>query len=159
MRIASPRAARDGAVAALASLGARSIFKPSGITWRLGKCDPTLILRDGLALYVAARDPRTPRLAKLLALLVAAYALSPIYLIPDVIPVLGMLDELILLPIAIALIARLIPADVMAESRAAAQAMVEKPRSKAGAAIIIGIWVLALGGLSAWAFTRWAASA
>ena len=118
-----------------------------------------LVLRDGLALYVAARDPRTPRLAKLLALLVAAYALSPIDLIPDVIPVLGILDELILLPIAIALIARLIPADVMAESRAAAQAMVEKPRSKAGAAIIIGIWVLALGGLSAWAFTRWAASA
>ncbi len=127
--------------------------------WQRLRLWARLVLRDGLALYVAARDPRTPRLAKLLALLVAAYALSPIDLIPDVIPVLGILDELILLPIAIALIARLIPADVMAESRAAAQAMVEKPRSKAGAAIIIGIWVLALGGLSAWAFTRWAASA
>ena len=118
-----------------------------------------LVLRDGLTLYVAARHPRTPRLAKLLALLVAAYALSPIDLIPDVIPVLGILDELILLPIAIALISRLIPAEVMAESRAAAQAMVEKPRSKAGAAIIITIWLLALGGLCAWAFTRWGASA
>ena len=127
--------------------------------WQRLRLWARLVLRDGLALYVAARDPRTPRLAKLLALLVAAYALSPIDLIPDVIPVLGILDELILLPIAIALIARLIPADVMAESRAAAQAMGEKPRSKAGAAIIIGIWVLALGGLSAWAFTRWAASA
>ena len=111
-----------------------------------------LVLRDGLALYVAARDPRTPWFAKLLAFLVAAYALSPIDLIPDVIPVLGFLDELILLPIAIALIARLIPADIMAESRAAAQTMLEKPRSKAGAAIIIGIWVLGAGALLWWFF-------
>ena len=110
-----------------------------------------LVLRDGLALYIAARDPRTPWFAKLLALLVAAYALSPIDLIPDAIPVLGFLDELILLPIAIALIARLIPADIMAESRTAAERMVQKPRSKAGAAIIIGIWALALGTLAWWA--------
>ncbi len=110
-----------------------------------------LVLRDGLTLYVAARDPRTPRIAKLLALLVAAYALSPIDLIPDAIPVLGLVDEVILLPIAISLIARLIPAEVMAESRVAAQAMVERPRSKAGAAIIIGVWVLAAGALLWWA--------
>ena len=113
-----------------------------------------LVLRDGLALYIAARDPRTPWFAKLLALLVAAYALSPIDLIPDAIPVLGFLDELILLPIAIALIARLIPTQIMAESRAAAQAMVEKPRSKAGAAIIIGIWALGLGTFLWWVFAR-----
>jgi uncharacterized membrane protein YkvA (DUF1232 family) len=112
------------------------------------------VLRDGVALYIAARDPRTPWFAKLLALLVAAYALSPIDLIPDAIPVLGLVDEVILLPIAIALIARLIPADVMAESRAAAQRMVERPRSKAGAAIIIGVWVLAAGALLWWVFTR-----
>ena len=111
-----------------------------------------LFLRDGLALYVAARNPRTPWFAKLLAFLVAAYALSPIDLIPDVIPVLGFLDELILLPIAIALIARLIPADILAESRAAAQTMLEKPRSKGGAAIIIGIWVLGAGALLWWVF-------
>ena len=91
-----------------------------------------LVLRDGLALYIAARHPRTPWFAKLFALLVAAYALSPI---------------------------DLIPAEIMAESRAAAQSMLEKPRSKAGAAIIISIWVLALGGLGAWAFTRWGSSA
>ena len=109
-----------------------------------------LVLRDSVALYIAARDPRTPWFAKLLALLVAAYALSPIDLIPDAIPVLGFLDELILLPIAIALIARLIPGKVMAESRAAAQAMVEKPRSKAGAAMIIGIWVLGLFAIAFW---------
>lgn len=113
-----------------------------------------LVLRDGLTLYIAARDVRTPWFAKLLALLVAAYALSPIDLIPDAIPVLGLLDEVILLPIAIALIARLIPAVVIAESRAAAQAMVERPRSKAGAAIIIGIWVLGAGALLWWFFTR-----
>ena len=109
-----------------------------------------LVLRDGLALYVAARHARTPWYAKLLALIVAAYALSPIDLIPDVIPVLGFLDEVILLPIAIALIARLIPADIMAESRAAAERMVQKPRSKAGAAIIIGIWVLGLLMVALW---------
>lgn len=113
-----------------------------------------LVLRDGLTLYIAARDVRTPWFAKLLALLVAAYALSPIDLIPDAIPVLGLLDEVILLPIAIALIAWLIPAVVIAESRAAAQAMVERPRSKAGAAIIIGIWVLGAGALLWWFFTR-----
>jgi uncharacterized membrane protein YkvA (DUF1232 family) len=113
-----------------------------------------LVLRDGLALYIAARHPRTPWFAKLFALLVAAYARSPIDLIPDAIPVLGLLDEVILLPIAIALIARLIPADVMAESRTSAQRMVERPRSKAGAAIIIGIWVLGAGALLWWVFTR-----
>ena len=110
-----------------------------------------LVLRDGLALYVAARDPRTPWYAKLLALIVAAYALSPIDLIPDVIPVLGFFDELILLPIAIALIARLMPADIMAESRTVAQTMLEKPRSKAEAATIIGIWVSGLGAVLWWA--------
>jgi uncharacterized membrane protein YkvA (DUF1232 family) len=119
--------------------------------WQRLRLWARLVLRDGLALYVAARDPRTPWLAKLLALVVAAYALSPIDLIPDVIPVLGFLDELILLPIAIALIARLIPANIMAESRAAAERMVHRPRSKAGAAIIIGIWALALGALAWWA--------
>jgi uncharacterized membrane protein YkvA (DUF1232 family) len=109
-----------------------------------------LVLRDGLALYIAARDARTPWFAKLLALLVAAYALSPIDLIPDAIPVLGLVDEVILLPIAIALIARLIPTEVMQESRAAAQRMVERPRSMAGAAIIIAVWVLLAGALLWW---------
>ncbi|MCA3379489.1 MAG: DUF1232 domain-containing protein [Roseomonas sp.] len=122
--------------------------------WQRLRLWARLVLRDGLALYIAARDPRTPWFAKLLALLVAAYALSPIDLIPDAIPVLGLLDEVILLPIAIALIARLIPAEVMGDSRAAAQRMVEKPRSKVGAAIIIGAWVLGLGILLWWVFTR-----
>jgi uncharacterized membrane protein YkvA (DUF1232 family) len=132
--------------------GCTLLCPPSRVTalWQRLRFWARLVLRDGLALYIAARHPRTPWFAKLLALLVAAYALSPIDLIPDAIPVLGFLDELILLPIAISLIARLIPAEVMAESRVAAQAMVERPRSKAGAAIIIGMWVLAAGALLWW---------
>lgn len=122
--------------------------------WQRMRFWARLVLRDGLALYIAARDKRTPWFAKLLALLVAAYALSPIDLIPDAIPVLGLLDEVILLPIAIALIARLIPAEVMAKSRAVAQAMAERPRSKAGAAIIIGVWVLVAGALLWWVLRR-----
>ena len=119
--------------------------------WQRLRLCARLVLRDGLALYVAARDTRTPWYAKLLALMVAAYALSPIDLIPDVIPVLGLLDELILLPIAIALIARLIPADIMAESRTTAQAILDRPRSKAGAMIIVSFWVICLAALLWWA--------
>ena len=69
------------------------------------------------ALLIAYRDPRTPWIAKAWVLLVIAYALSPIDLIPDFIPVLGYLDDLILLPLGIALALRLIPADIMAEAR------------------------------------------
>src|SRR5918993_4535166 len=78
--------------------------------------------RDVVALWLAARDPRTPVLAKLVAAAVAAYALSPIDLIPDFIPVLGYLDDVILLPVAILLVIRLIPSDVMAQHRELAAA-------------------------------------
>ncbi len=78
------------------------------------------ITRDVHALHLAARDPRTPWYAKALALVIAAHALSPIDLIPDFVPVLGCLDELILLPLAVLLAVRLEPAGVMAEHRAAA---------------------------------------
>jgi uncharacterized membrane protein YkvA (DUF1232 family) len=82
--------------------------------------------RDVVALWLAARDPRTPLAAKLLAGVVAAYALSPIDLIPDFIPVLGYLDDLLLVPAGIWLVVRLIPAELLAEFRAAAAR--EKPR-------------------------------
>ena len=98
--------------------------------------------RDVIALYLAARDPRVPRLAKILALATAAYALSPIDLIPDFIPILGYLDDLILVPLAIYLTVRLIPVDVMADLRAQAEArMAAKPVSLAGAAIVVCIWI------------------
>jgi uncharacterized membrane protein YkvA (DUF1232 family) len=104
--------------------------------------------RDVVALWLAARDPRTPLAAKLLAGLVAAYALSPIDLIPDFIPVLGYLDDLLLVPAGIWLAVRLIPAGLLEEFRAAAMAR-ERPRSLAGAAAVAAVW-LALAVLAAW---------
>ena len=104
--------------------------------------------RDVVALWLAAHDPRTPLAAKLLAGLVAAYALSPIDLIPDFIPVLGYLDDLLLVPAGIRLAVRLIPAGLLEEFRAAAVAR-DRPRSLAGAAAVAAVW-LALAGLGAW---------
>ena len=104
--------------------------------------------RDVVALWLAARDPRTPLAAKLLAGVVAAYALSPIDLIPDFIPVLGYLDDLLLVPAGIWLAVRLIPAELLDEFRATAQAR-ERPRSLVGAAIIAAVW-LGLGALLTW---------
>jgi uncharacterized membrane protein YkvA (DUF1232 family) len=104
--------------------------------------------RDVVALWLAARDPRTPFAAKLVAGCVAAYALSPIDLIPDFIPVLGYLDDLLLVPAGIWLAVRLIPAALFDELRATATSR-ERPRSMLGAAAIAGIW-LASGALLAW---------
>ena len=88
--------------------------------------------RDVVALYLAARDPRVPWYAKAVALAVAAYAASPIDLIPDFIPVLGFLDELVVLPLGIMLAVRLIPAGIMDEHRAAAAArgQADQPASR-----------------------------
>lgn len=94
-----------------------------------------------VALWLAARDPRTPWYARLAAALVAAYALSPIDLIPDFIPILGYLDELIILPLGIWLAIRLVPADVLAEMRAKAAQRAGRPRSWAAAAFIIALWI------------------
>jgi uncharacterized membrane protein YkvA (DUF1232 family) len=115
------------------------------------------IRRDGVALYLAARDPRVPWPVKALAALIAAYALSPIDLIPDFIPVLGLLDELVLLPLAILGLVRLIGPALMAEHRAAASAIVEQPHSKLAAAIVVCIWLLAAGAALRVAW-RWVAA-
>ncbi|MFC7474199.1 YkvA family protein [Dankookia sp. GCM10030260] len=112
------------------------------------------IRRDVHALWLAARDPRTPRAARLLALAIAAYALSPIDLIPDFIPVLGLLDEAILLPLGILLAIRLIPAPLLAEFRAAAAAAETRPGSRAGAVFVVAVWVLVAGGLCWWFWPR-----
>ncbi|MBK1662447.1 YkvA family protein [Paracraurococcus ruber] len=108
------------------------------------------IRRDVHALWIAARDPRTPWAARALALGIAAYALSPIDLIPDFIPVLGLLDEAVLLPLAMLLAIRLIPAPLMAEYRAQAAAAQARPSSRAGAAAIVALWLLAAGLLLWW---------
>jgi uncharacterized membrane protein YkvA (DUF1232 family) len=103
------------------------------------------IKRDAHALYLASRDPRVPWYAKALALAVAAYAASPIDLIPDFIPVIGYLDDLIIVPLGIALVIRLIPSEIMSEHRALATAAQDRPVSRMAAAIIITIWMLAIG--------------
>ena len=105
--------------------------------------------RDLHAVWLAARHPRTPRGAKLLALAVAAYALSPIDLIPDFIPVLGYLDDLLIVPLGILAVRRMLPPDVLAECRAAAEAAGQRPRSLWGAAAVVALW-LAAAALLAW---------
>lgn len=98
--------------------------------------------RDVTALWLAARDPRVPLVAKLVAATVAAYALSPIDLIPDFIPVLGLLDDLLLLPLGIWLAVRLIPQPLMAEFRRAAEER-SRPRSTAGRFLVLLAWLAA----------------
>jgi uncharacterized membrane protein YkvA (DUF1232 family) len=101
-----------------------------------------IVKRDVVALYLAARDPRVPWYAKVVAACVAAYALSPLDLIPDFIPVLGYLDDILLVPLGIALAIRLIPPEVLAEHRATAAAGgAKRPASRIAAAVIIVIWV------------------
>lgn len=107
--------------------------------------------RDAHAIYLAARDPRVPWHAKALGIAVAAYAFSPIDLIPDFVPVLGYLDNLIIVPLGIALAVKLIPPELMREHRARATAAQNRPVSIAGATLIVMVW------LAAMAFTTLAA--
>jgi uncharacterized membrane protein YkvA (DUF1232 family) len=97
--------------------------------------------RDSHAIYLASRDPRVPWYAKAFAIAVAGYALSPIDLIPDFIPVVGYLDELIILPLGIWLVVSLVPHDVMAECRAKADEAAQRPVSRAGMVAIILLWI------------------
>ncbi|GAA4252731.1 DUF1232 domain-containing protein [Azospirillum formosense] len=108
------------------------------------------IKRDVIALYLAARDPRTPWYARVAAAAVAAYALSPIDLIPDVVPVLGYLDDLLIVPLGILLVIRLIPAAVLEEHRTAAARLAARPVSYAAAALMVGIWLVAAVALFWW---------
>ena len=109
------------------------------------------VKRDAHALYRAARDPRVPWYAKGLAVAIAAYAASPIDLIPDFIPVVGYLDDLIIVPLGIALVIKLIPAEIMAEHRALASAAQDRPVSWTAATIFVVLWIAAV------AFCAWLA--
>lgn len=100
------------------------------------------LTRDAHAIYLASRDPRVPWYAKALAIAVAAYALSPIDLIPDFIPVIGYLDELLILPLGIWFVVRLIPDEVMVEYRARANEAGQRPTSRAGMAAILLVWMV-----------------
>ena len=112
---------------------------------------------DLYALYLAARDPRTPWYAKLFLAGVVAYAASPIDLIPDFVPVLGYLDDVILIPFALALALKLVPYAVMADCRARAAAATGSRQlaSRTAAVATLTIWVLAavIGG--GWAYSAW----
>ena len=101
------------------------------------------------------RDKRTPWYAKLIALLVAGYAISPIDLIPDFIPVLGYLDDVIIVPLGIMLAVRLIPKPLMAELREQAQKRVDNPTGRMAAAMIILLWLLCLGLLARYLDQHW----
>ena len=112
--------------------------------------------REVFALYLACRDPRVPWYAKALAAAVVAYAFSPIDLIPDFIPVVGYLDELVLVPLGVLAVRAMIPAAVLAECRERGETALEpvRPVSVLGAAIIVVIW-LALAALGILLARRW----
>jgi len=116
------------------------------------------IKRDVIAIYLAARHPRTPWYAKALAVCVAGYALSPIDLIPDFIPVIGYLDDLVIVPLGILAVVKMIPLEVMAESRTAAALTAERPVSRTAAVVIVFIWIASIA-LTGWLtyryFARW----
>jgi uncharacterized membrane protein YkvA (DUF1232 family) len=103
--------------------------------------------RDTIALYLAMRDPRTPWYAKIIGAAVVAYALSPFDLIPDFIPIVGYLDDLILVPAGIAVVRRLVPPDVMADCREEASLRAQRPTSRFGAAAVVAVWL----GVAVWA--------
>ena len=100
------------------------------------------IKRDVVALYFAARDPRTPKFAKVIAILVVGYALSPIDLIPDFIPLLGVIDDIVLVPLGIMLVVKFIPVDLMAEFRTRAIKSGRLPVNKTAAVFIILVWMI-----------------
>jgi uncharacterized membrane protein YkvA (DUF1232 family) len=100
------------------------------------------LTRETYALSLVARDPRTPWYAKLIAAGVVAYALSPLDLIPDFVPVLGYLDDLIIVPAGIALVLRLVPAEVLADCREQARLRADRPVSRVGAAMVLGVWAI-----------------
>ena len=109
------------------------------------------VKRDVLVVYLVARDSRVPWPVKMLAAAIAAYALSPIDLIPDFIPVVGYLDDLVIVPLGILAVVKLVPAEVLADLREeAARRLVARPRSWAGAAVIVVLWLVVLAIVGRW---------
>ena len=114
------------------------------------KAQATRLKQHTLMVYFAASDPRTPFLVRALAVFVAAYALSPIDLIPDFIPVIGYLDDLLLVPLGLALVVRLTPPEVLESARAQAQQATSKPISYTAAAFFVALWLVV-----AWVVVGW----
>lgn len=126
-------------------------------TWR---ARVRALKREALALALACRDPRVPWLPRLIAAGVVAYLFSPLDLIPDFIPVLGYLDDLVLVPLGIALVLALIPAEVMADCRRRADALLDAPRPAhwPAAIAIVTVWLAAAAAIALW-LVRWAGRA
>lgn len=120
--------------------------------WTAAKEWAWQLKRDIVALYIAARDPRTPWLAKGTAFAVAAYAVSPIDLIPDFIPVLGYLDDLLILPLGILLAIHLIPPNLMIEFRQTATSASRPSTNRFVAVVIVTLWVLVSFGVFWWSY-------
>lgn len=114
----------------------------SGLKWELA------------AIHGAALDPRTPWYAKVLALLVIGYALSPIDLIPDFIPVLGHLDDLLLVPLGLWTVLKLIPPGIVDEHRTRIAGGTRLPRSKAAAVVIVVLWIASFAAVAVWLWRR-----
>lgn len=109
---------------------------------------------QALTAWWAARDPRTPWAVRVLAFAVAAYAFSPIDLIPDAIPVLGLLDDLLIVPLGVALVIRLTPAHVLADAARRASGTAARPVSRGMAAVVVAVWLAAFAALALWAARR-----
>ncbi len=120
-----------------------------GVRMQFWKQRALALKQNTVALYFVVRDPRTPWYAKALVVLVVGYAVSPIDLIPDFIPVLGYLDDLLLLPVGIAIAIRLVPEEVMAESRARASEITGRIKTGAwvAAAAVVCVWCLLAAGV------------
>jgi uncharacterized membrane protein YkvA (DUF1232 family) len=119
---------------------------------------PSLVHRirvEAHAVWLAARDPRTPWGARLVGLLIAAYALSPIDLIPDFIPILGLVDDAILIPFGVWIFEKLVPRELLAEHRAAAEIAAERPMSRWGILIIVAIWAFVAWVVWSFAVTKY----
>ena len=112
-----------------------------------------LIKRDTLAVYFAAKDCRTSALLRLLAIAIAAYAFSPIDLIPDFIPVLGYLDDLLIVPAGLYIAIRLLPPEVLSDARAKASAVTINPTSRKADIAVVFIWILSTVTISYWWFS------
>jgi len=103
-----------------------------------------LLKQQALTVWFIARDPDVPRVVQLIALATAAYAFSPIDLIPDFIPVLGLLDDLVLIPLGVMLVLKLTPAPIHARASELARSQDKRPRSHAMAWVVVSVWLLLL---------------
>lgn len=110
--------------------------------------------KDVMTVYFAGKNPQTPFVLKLLAIFIAAYALSPIDLIPDFIPVIGYLDDLIIVPVGVYVILKYLPQAILTQARYDAQTLIERPSNHIAAGIIISVWLVIIILAGIWAYTR-----